>query len=327
MKKNWLLIFFLLLRGANAQEIAKYRLILLDFKVKQDSRYISLDYLKRELPSALEPEVSKSNLVTTLEREQYSDILEEVEYQFNSRAFFDESTIAKLKKQVGANSALIGQVNERAGELRIDAKIVDIETSKRVGEAYLIDKVSEFNAPSQIADKMRGLACELRNSIKRGDCATSQKNSNDNPKDKKSHSSLPIEQEMHGIIFRVVSCTKIDGKVTCKLEIISKEIDRTIWWCGNSNGWRCGGNFRSPAYDNLGSIYIPTMVSIGNISQEREFQDRLLPAGVVHNASILYEDVSNNATNFSLLTLSIVNGSFSDNKGTFTVQLRNIPFN
>lgn len=142
------------------QESANYRLIILHFKITDEND--SFIFLEKELPEALEPIISRSHALVTLERKQHNEVLEEIEYQYDRRAIFDESTIARLKKQVGANVALVGKVKRRAGEIRVDVKIVEIETGVRMLEDFIVTPESELQKLSQIANKMDVLGRRIR---------------------------------------------------------------------------------------------------------------------------------------------------------------------
>ncbi|HPG42064.1 MAG TPA: hypothetical protein PLP19_22190 [bacterium] len=135
-------------------------LVALDFWL--DSVPDSLNYLEKELPEALEAEILNScNSIKVLERNQHLDVLEEIEYEYNREGIFNDSTINKLNKQIGANSALIGKVKHRAGEVRIDIKVVKIETGERQFQGYSIANINDLQSFSQIALNMRELSQNL----------------------------------------------------------------------------------------------------------------------------------------------------------------------
>lgn len=160
MKTKFLLVFIVILRIISPlYPQNNYRLIILDFKLVDTTK--SFEYLKRNLPEALEPEISRFNSVITLEREQVSELLEEVEYQYDYKEIFNSSTIVKLN-QIGASIALIGKINVREHQIRVDIKIVEIATGKRIVEDFIIEPENKFYKHSQIANIMEKLANNIR---------------------------------------------------------------------------------------------------------------------------------------------------------------------
>lgn len=141
-----------------------YRLIILNFEL--DPEVDSLQHLQNNLPQALEPALAESEHLETLERTKYHDVLEEIEYQYSRDLLFDEETILSLRKRVGANVALVGRIQHWAGEIRVDAKIVEIESSRRIVEKYVLGGLQLVGSPSQVAISMERLGKKMRDGIK-----------------------------------------------------------------------------------------------------------------------------------------------------------------
>ncbi|MDM8553843.1 hypothetical protein QUF75_03840 [Desulfococcaceae bacterium HSG7] len=143
---------------------SKYRMIAFNFKLTVDDP-LYLHFTQR-LPDALEPEISQScsGLIETLERAQMQAILDTIEYQY-SQPMFNTETIAKLKKLYGANVVLIGKITAQREQLRIDTKLVEIETSRRLAEEYIIVDFQELQNLRGIAKYMKKLARQLCNEL------------------------------------------------------------------------------------------------------------------------------------------------------------------
>lgn len=143
-----------------AQGEPKYRVVVLNF-IEETNSYKSLE---RSLPKALESEISNSckPLIEMLERSQMEEVLEEVEYQYDRQVLFDKTTIAKVNWK-GANAVIVGKIKPQRDEIRVDVKLVEIETGRQLGQAYTIPRANELQTLSQIAGKMKELASDLCN--------------------------------------------------------------------------------------------------------------------------------------------------------------------
>ena len=145
-----------------AQGEPKYRVVVLNF-IEETNSYKSLE---RSLPKALESEISNSckPLIEMLERSQMEEVLEEVEYQYDRQVLFDKTTIAKVNWK-GANAVIVGKIKPQRDEIRVDVKLVEIETGRQLGQAYTIPRANELQTLSQIAGKMKELAIDLCKNI------------------------------------------------------------------------------------------------------------------------------------------------------------------
>jgi len=140
-------------------QTSDYRVVVLDFNLIADKQ--GFENLSKDLANALEQVLTESKSVTVLERDQYSEVLEIVEYQFKRRTLFDSTTIAKLNKRIGANMSIIGEIRQEADEIRIDVAMVEIESSVRLASQYLMVKFDNYPSLSQQDDLMRILGQRL----------------------------------------------------------------------------------------------------------------------------------------------------------------------
>ena len=112
-------------------------------------------------------------------------------------------------------------------------------------------------------------------------------------------------------------CVSKDRSITCHLSLTSNEFDRDIRFCGDTFS-RCDS--RSTSFDSFGNQYIPTKVTITN-SESSSFLVKTLVADVPTEATILFDNISTRAVDFSLLDLT-----FKVDSVYHTVKFRNIAF-
>lgn len=94
------------------------------------SRLVAFDPLSKGIPDMLITDLSKIQGITIVERSRLEDLLKEIE--LNKSKYFDDKTVQKLGKGLGAKSILTGSfilINE---DLRIDARLVDVQSGKIV---------------------------------------------------------------------------------------------------------------------------------------------------------------------------------------------------
>ncbi len=120
--------------------------------------------------------------------------------------------------------------------------------------------------------------------------------------------SIPAQavetQEAGGLSVGLRGCVSLDRSVTCHLLLTSNEFDRRINFCGRGADG-CGV---STAFDELGNQYSPIKVSLANTEDGREL-DKQLIADVTIEATIVFDNLSTLANEFSLLDLGIHDGA------------------
>lgn len=105
------------------------RLAVLYFE-KSGSETKELDALQKGLWSMLIASLSKSDLYDVVEREQLKQIIEE--QKISNSTLFDPASAAKLGRLVGAQYLVFGSYFTFSGSLRVDARLVDVETGRTV---------------------------------------------------------------------------------------------------------------------------------------------------------------------------------------------------
>jgi TolB-like protein len=102
------------------------RIAVLYFDNSSDAK--ELDALRKGLADMMITDLSKFYMLQVVEREKLESILKEQDLSNSAR--FDANTAVKIGKLLGVESILIGGYFELFGSLRLDARIVDVETGK-----------------------------------------------------------------------------------------------------------------------------------------------------------------------------------------------------
>ncbi len=100
--------------------------------------------LGKAVSSMLITELLGNPGLQVIERYQLQDILMEQKLALSGRV--DESTAVEIGKMVGAQYMIYGQVTSIAEQLRMDMRVVDVETSEVLAAQKMTDKTSELLA-------------------------------------------------------------------------------------------------------------------------------------------------------------------------------------
>lgn len=165
MKKT--ILAYLLLTAVSLKSYAEVawpiRVVFLDFNSMSETDEDTYKKLRSILPETLEAALLDCTVMKTVER-KYLDktVLEELQYQYDNSALFDEEAKLKLRKFKNPNVVVVGQIRPSIyGEVRIDIKFVEIETSERITGAYRIAKTAELTTLTQIEEVMKSVADEV----------------------------------------------------------------------------------------------------------------------------------------------------------------------
>lgn len=104
----------------------------------------SLDKLKKGLAAMMISDLSKVKMLSVIERDRIQEIIEE--QNMNNTKSFDAATASKLGKLLGVEHVLTGAYFELMGSLRIDARIIDVETGKILKSEGIDGPSSDFFA-------------------------------------------------------------------------------------------------------------------------------------------------------------------------------------
>lgn len=151
------------LNGATSNPDAK-RIAVIYFDNGSDNK--ELTRLRKGLADMLISDLTKIKMLNVIERARLEEILKE--QKLNNSTEFDASTATKVGKLLGVEYILTGSFFELMGSLRIDARIIDVETGKIVKsdgvdggtptffdlEKKLVVKIaSGLNVDMDVADK------------------------------------------------------------------------------------------------------------------------------------------------------------------------------
>ena len=87
-----------------------------------------LEVLRKGLAQMLISDLSGSSAIRVVERERLEDILAELKLQASAK--IDPQSAAKMGKLLGARYLVLGGYFDLAGALRVDARIVEVETGR-----------------------------------------------------------------------------------------------------------------------------------------------------------------------------------------------------
>lgn len=152
---------------ADGSENFRYKLIYTKFDLGE--KLTINERLTQTIPEDLTTELSKSksHYITNLVTRDIQDILlNEIDYQHENYAIYNDKTIVELGDQVGANALLWGKIDGFGGrKFKIDAKIALIRTGERQVEEYIIKGRYRLENTVPYAKAMRRLAKQMRVSI------------------------------------------------------------------------------------------------------------------------------------------------------------------
>ncbi len=118
-----------------------------------DSDDANIQNLRKGLADMLITDLSKFRSLNVVERSKLEEIIKEQDLSNTKR--FDNATAATIGKLLGAECILVGSYFEMMGSLRIDARIVDVETGK-VLKSEGVDGASKdfFKLEKDLAKKL-----------------------------------------------------------------------------------------------------------------------------------------------------------------------------
>lgn len=160
MKRARLLLAGLILLGARgvAAQDSRPGVAVLPFenggsygKDKED-----FDALRRGIAAMLMSELARNPAVRLVDRERIQDVLQEQNLASAERV--DAATAAKIGKLVGARYLIAGTFIDLYGDFRIDARIIDVESSEIIkvvrSDPKLSDRKQMFRIIQSVADRV-----------------------------------------------------------------------------------------------------------------------------------------------------------------------------
>jgi TolB-like protein len=146
------ILLFYQLPLAVAQQNEKITIAVVDFY--NTGRNKENDYLMETIPESIVTTMAKSGKIEIVERARLKETLDEMVY--NMAGIIDEKTAAKVGKAVGANAILLGSFAEIEKEIQINARLIDVETSKIIAAESVRGTLGKdnFALMDEIAESM-----------------------------------------------------------------------------------------------------------------------------------------------------------------------------
>lgn len=108
------------------KDVNAKRIAIIYFDNSSDDK--KLDQLKKGLADMLISDLDKVSMLDVVERARLEEILKE--QKLNNSAKFDQETATKIGKLLGAEHIMTGSFFELMGRLRIDSRLIDVETGR-----------------------------------------------------------------------------------------------------------------------------------------------------------------------------------------------------
>jgi outer membrane protein assembly factor BamB/TolB-like protein len=159
-----MLLLCLVAATSLAVETAKPRRIaVLEFE--NITKEKSLDWMGTGIAETLTTQLSQIPQLTVVERSRLGDIIKEL--KLNRSQSVDPSTAQKMGRILGAQSLVVGSYQQASGTMRINARVVDVETGE-VKSPTLIDGPSDKFFDLQV-DLSKKIVTELKGTLAVGD--------------------------------------------------------------------------------------------------------------------------------------------------------------
>ena len=158
MKNFGTLIFILLISVSSYAQTGqqKISIAIMDFQNTSDNG--KLDYLQKAIPEALTTRLAESGNLNIVERSRLDDAIKEM--KLGMVGLVDQNEAAEIGKAVGANAIMVGSFLEISNVIRLNARLIEVQTSK-----VLIAKTVQGRVGSEIFNLMDGLAKSIEEQL------------------------------------------------------------------------------------------------------------------------------------------------------------------
>jgi len=149
-----LLLTFAFQAMALAFEVRNEKIVIAIVNFRNTSNNTELDYLEDSIPESIITSMAKSGQLEIVERSRLQDAIKEMELGMSG--VVDEKTAVEVGRAVGANAILVGSYVAIGSMIQINARLIDVETSKIVKADSKRGNVGEeiFNLMDQMAQSM-----------------------------------------------------------------------------------------------------------------------------------------------------------------------------
>ena len=130
----------------------KIIIAVVDFiNTSQDDQY---DFLEKTIPEAIITNLAKRGNIEIVERSRLTEALKEME--LGMTGILDEHTAVEVGRAVGANAILLGSFVSIGDIIRINARLIDVETSKIIKAEIVQGGVGKeiFKLMDELAESM-----------------------------------------------------------------------------------------------------------------------------------------------------------------------------
>ena len=130
----------------------KVVIAVVDFRNTGQDR--GLDYLENTIPEVIITRMAKGGRIDIVERSRLEDALEEM--RLGMAGVIDEQTAVELGRAVGANAILLGSFVSIGERIRINARLIDVKTSRIIKAESVQGRVGEeiFDLMDRMAESM-----------------------------------------------------------------------------------------------------------------------------------------------------------------------------
>lgn len=137
-------------------QVEKIVIAIVDFQ--NTSADNALDYLEKTIPESISTSMAKGGRLEIVERSRLEEALKEME--MSELGIVDESQAVKIGLAVGANAILVGSFVSIGGVLRINARLIDVQTSRVINAEIVQGQVG-----AEIFDLMDQMALSMEQQL------------------------------------------------------------------------------------------------------------------------------------------------------------------
>jgi TolB-like protein len=158
MKNFITLTLILLLSVSSYAQIGQQKASIAIVDFQNTSSNQRLDYLQQAIPEALTTRLAESGNLNIVERSRLDDAIKEM--KLGMVGLVDQNEAAEIGKAVGANAIMVGSFLEISNVIRLNARLIDVQTSQ-----VLIAKTVQGQVGAEIFNLMDGLAKSIEEQL------------------------------------------------------------------------------------------------------------------------------------------------------------------
>jgi len=150
-----LIVFFFIYDLAFSFALQEDKIVIAIVDFRNTGQDDELDYLENTIPEAIITRMAKTGRMEIVERSRLQEALKEME--LGMTGIVDEQTAVELGRAVGANAILLGSFVSIGELIRINARLIDVKTSRIIKAESVQGRVGEeiFDLMDQMAESMQ----------------------------------------------------------------------------------------------------------------------------------------------------------------------------